>query len=61
MSANDLDSGINVTVNIEELIENIYISPIAPDWFGPLLDHVIAKYKPLMRTSLVYSYVNRKP
>jgi hypothetical protein len=60
VSAGDLDSGINVSVDIENLIENIYISPNSPGWFGPLLDDVLNKYKSNMNTTLVYSYVNRK-
>lgn len=37
-------NGINVQVDLNKLIENIYISPTAPSWFNRLVQEIIAKY-----------------
>lgn len=39
-----IDSGISVPVDIEMLIENIFISPTAPKWFTELIQAIIVKY-----------------
>ena len=38
------DYGINVPVDINILIENIYVSPLAPQWFGDLVKKVVNRY-----------------
>ncbi len=39
------ETGISVIVDINELIENIYISPTSEDWFEQLIKNVKEKYK----------------
>jgi hypothetical protein len=41
---NDSD-GLNIKVNLDLLIETIFINPTAPDWFYELVKSVTAKYK----------------
>lgn len=36
--------GMNVGVNIDKLIERIYVSPIAPQWFFNVVKSVTQKY-----------------
>lgn len=38
------DFGVNINVNLEELVEKIYISPLAPKWFADLVKKVIKRY-----------------
>lgn len=40
----DLPSGMYVDIDIDELIENIHISPTAPDWFLDLIESVLERY-----------------
>ena len=47
--------GREVRVELETLIENIYVAPTAPDWFGELVERVSRKYgleKPVIRSVL---------
>ena len=41
----DIVGGIKLDVDIEELIEKIYVSPKAPRWFFELVQEVVEKYK----------------
>lgn len=36
--------GLGISVDVETLIENIYVSPTAPAWFADLVDSVTKKY-----------------
>jgi hypothetical protein len=36
--------GEYIDINLEELIENVFVSPFSPDWFRSLVDSVIKKY-----------------
>lgn len=36
--------GILAKVDLNELIENVYISPISDDWFKELIENVLRKY-----------------
>ncbi|WP_141532721.1 hypothetical protein [Bacillus cereus] len=40
-----VEFGIQVECNIEALIENIYVSPNSPKWFGELVRSVCKKYE----------------
>jgi len=48
--------GKRVEVSITDLVETIYVSPTAPDWFRDLVEAVTVKYglanKPVIRSSL---------
>jgi len=49
------DSGISKKVNLDQLIEAIYIAPFSPAWFHGLVKKVVAKYglnKPVNQSSL---------
>ncbi|WP_339103198.1 DUF2971 domain-containing protein [Haloterrigena salinisoli] len=40
----NLPVGMYMEVDVEELIENIHVSPTAPDWFLELIEDVLSKY-----------------
>lgn len=44
MSTNILNPGVSVPINIEVLIEEIYVSPTAPDWTVELLQRMLKRY-----------------
>ena len=51
-----IGAGIAVPVDVETLIERIYISPYAPKWFEDVLRSVMEKYsidKPLVRSDML--------
>ena len=52
-------SGMLVPVDLEQLIEKIYISPSAPDWFSKLVENVVKKYG-LVKT-VEHSRLDDKP
>jgi len=37
--------GINISIKIENLIEDIYISPTSPEWFHSLINSILEKYE----------------
>ena len=50
------DNGISVMVDLEKLIECIYVSPKAPTWFYKLVKKTVNKYKlnkPVKQSSLM--------
>lgn len=50
-----LPKGVSVTVDINKLIENIYISPSFPDWKKDVLEQILKKYnidKNIIKSSL---------
>ncbi|MCP1124519.1 hypothetical protein NKR74_14605 [Bacillus sp. 3103sda1] len=54
-----ISGGINVSVNVETLIENIYVSPDAPKWFSDLVKSITNKYgiqKPVEQSKLKVLY-----
>ena len=36
--------GVNISVNLSSLIENVYVSPSSPDWFVNVVNSVMRKY-----------------
>lgn len=38
------DFGVNIPVNLETLIENVYVSPTSPGWFLSLVESITQKY-----------------
>lgn len=51
--------GVSVPVNIETLIDYIYISPYAPKWFEDVVHSVADKYD--IKKPIKYSEINDKP
>ncbi len=50
-----VDDGIKIPVNIDTLIDRVYLSPIAPDWIFRTVDSIMKAYKinkPLIRSKL---------
>ena len=43
-SENRGKAGIEIKVNLESLIQNVYISPYAPDWFSKVVSDLISRY-----------------
>lgn len=49
------ENGINVSLDLNNLIEHIYVSPDSPDWFHELVKDVTVKYgigKEVLKSSL---------
>jgi hypothetical protein len=40
----ELPNGLQISINLETLIENVYVSPTAPKWFQELVKSVTSKY-----------------
>ncbi len=48
-------SGVSISVNLEQLIEHVYISPTAPAWFHQLVENAVKRFglnKPVIQSSL---------
>jgi len=43
-STDSIDSGLYIRIDIETLVEKIYIAPSAPDWFTELIKAVVNQY-----------------
>lgn len=54
-----IESGFIVPCNLETLVENVYVSPLAGDWFAAVVQSVLDKYG-LART-VVHSSLNADP
>lgn len=39
-----INHGVKIKVDIEQLIENIYVAPSAPDWFSDLVSAIVQHY-----------------
>ena len=44
-------TGIHVGVNLPALVEQVYVSPVADDWFAETVSNVVAKYLPSLATT----------
>lgn len=51
--------GLSININIEILIESIYVSPSAPSWFADLVKTVIKKYD--FNFDVLQSNLNKDP
>jgi len=51
--------GINFKVNLERLIENIYVAPTAPEWYYRLVDDITKKFK--YHFKIQYSKLDENP
>ena len=59
MSQTTIEHGVKVKVDLELLIDNIYIAPSAPSWLSDLVKAVVNKYE--YNFKVVQSDLNRKP
>lgn len=53
------DNGMMEDVDLEMLIEKVYVSPKSPSWLANLVDHVLKKYE--LTASVEHSKLNEKP
>jgi len=44
VNAETIESGIEIEVDLERLIERIYVAPNAPAWFAELVRAVVSRY-----------------
>ena len=51
--------GLQLRVDLERLIENIYVAPSAPDWLSGLVSAVVQRYG--YTFSVVHSRLNEQP
>ena len=56
---NSSDKGIYIPVNINDLIERIYVSPYAAEWFFDVVKSVVEKYD--IKADVTYSNMKEKP
>ncbi|MCI0708028.1 MAG: hypothetical protein L0Y80_11160 [Ignavibacteriae bacterium] len=54
-----LPEGLNIEVNLNKLIEKIYISPLAPNWFAEVVKNYILTSK--IDKPIVHSRLNETP
>lgn len=53
------DKGVYIPVNIDTLIEKIYVSPYASEWFFDVVKNVVEKYS--IKAEVTYSMMKAKP
>lgn len=53
------DFGIYVPVDLDVLVERVFISPTAPNWFGELVSSVVSKYN--FKKNVSHSGLNERP
>jgi hypothetical protein len=58
-SQNLHDYGTNIVIDINTLIERIYVSPLAPSWFYELVQAVVLRYG--LSKEVIYSDLNSNP
>ena len=51
--------GILIKINLEELLENIYVAPTAPEWYYDLVVDISAKYN--IKNKIQYSKLDELP
>lgn len=54
-----ISNGIYIPIDIEILIEKIYISPTTPEWFGDLVKSIINRYK--LNKEVIKSDLSKDP
>lgn len=53
------DYGLNVSIDMDELIQNIYVSPLAPEWFFNLIKSIIDRYE--IHANVLHSTLSETP
>lgn len=51
--------GVSHPINLHTLIENIYVSPYAPEWFADVVRDIVKKYN--LNKSVCYSSIKDQP
>ncbi|MDH3311594.1 MAG: hypothetical protein OEM28_00410 [Nitrosopumilus sp.] len=51
--------GINIPIEIHDLIEDIYIAPTSPEWFYKLVNSILDKYE--LQKKVIFSKLSEKP
>lgn len=41
----DLPCNLDISVDLDVLVEKVYVSPAAPNWFGELVRSIVSRYK----------------
>jgi len=54
-----IDNGIYIPVNLDSLIENIYVAPTCPKWINELIISITNKYE--LNTDVLQSKLDEKP
>lgn len=55
----DRENGVKVPVNVDVLIENLYVSPYAPEWFYEVVQSVVEKYS--LNKTILHSQMKATP
>jgi len=55
----DAPSGLSVQVDIKSLIEKIYVSPNAPDWYFELVQKIVFRYR--LEVDVTQSSLSEQP
>lgn len=61
LSETDRPSGVSVPIVINDLIENIYISPYAPEWYSKVVQDVVTKFSPQLTSRVRWSKMKNAP
>ncbi len=56
---NILEKGMYIPINIDKLIDRVYVSPYAPEWFVDVVKSVVDKYK--IDVPVLHSQMLEKP
>jgi hypothetical protein len=59
LSRETIDHGVKIKVDIERLIEKIYVAPSAPNWFADLVRALVQRYG--YNFEVVHSRLNEQP
>ena len=54
-----IEQGLKLTVNVESLVDLIYLAPNSPDWFADLVKSVVLRYG--YNFQVVHSKLNERP
>ena len=59
MDIKDLPTGIYIPINLDRLIENIYVSPTSQPWFYEVVKNIVDKYG--LKKNVLQSTLNEEP
>lgn len=54
-----IKDGLKIKVDVEQLIERVYVAPSCPDWFADLVKSIIQKYG--YNFEVIHSRLDEKP
>lgn len=55
----DVGYGINIDIDVNKLIEKIYVDPTAPDWFYEVVQKIVKKYN--LSKEVLHSSLSEQP